>query len=79
MEWYMVLTLILGALFVFLPVAFVWYINAGGFYATVREAREGKKAKVGSKDTTCHSCNVNADCPLGFVCVNGCCVPEGSI
>ena len=79
MEWHTVLTLIVGAPFVFLPVAFVWYINAGGLYATIKETRERKKAKVDSKGAVDQSCAVDADCPSGFICINGCCMPEGYI
>lgn len=40
-----ILALVLAIPVLLIPVAFVWYINAGGIAAAVRQAREKKAAK----------------------------------
>lgn len=64
MEWTAILALALAAPFVLIPVGFIWYMNAGGLYQAIRQARLKKKMV----------CSINADCPPGHVCVNGKCV-----
>ena len=49
MEWQIILALVLAAPIILLPVAFVWYLNIGGMYAAVKEARERKVAVAGGK------------------------------
>ena len=44
MEWYVILILVLAAPFLLLPVAFIWYLNAGGMAAVTKESREKKAA-----------------------------------
>lgn len=39
MEWQIIVALIFIIPIVLLPVAFVWYLNAGGIYAAIKEAR----------------------------------------
>ena len=40
MEWQVILALVLAIPIVLVPVAFVWYLNIGGVYAAIKEARE---------------------------------------
>ena len=40
MEWQIILALVLAIPIVFIPVAFVWYLNIGGVYAAIKEGRE---------------------------------------
>lgn len=49
MEWQIILALVVAAPIILIPVAFVWYLNIGGFYAAVREAR---KRRVAGKEVT---------------------------
>ena len=44
MEWQLILALVVGAPFILLPVAFVWYLNVGGLYKVASEARKRKVA-----------------------------------
>ena len=37
-----------------------------------------KRAKLLEKALPAPTCAIDADCPLGYVCVNGRCVPEGA-
>jgi hypothetical protein len=39
MEWQIVVALIVAIPIILLPVAFVWYLNMGGIYAAIKEAR----------------------------------------
>jgi hypothetical protein len=39
MEWQFVVALVVAIPIILLPVALVWYLNIGGIYAAVREAR----------------------------------------
>ena len=40
-----ILALVLAIPVILIPIAFVWYINAGGIALAVRQAREKKVAK----------------------------------
>jgi hypothetical protein len=44
MEWQFIVALVVMIPIVLLPVAFVWYLNLGGIYAAVREARRKRAA-----------------------------------
>ncbi|MFC2058931.1 hypothetical protein ACFLTS_04730 [Chloroflexota bacterium] len=44
MEWQVILALVLAIPVVLFPVAFVWYLNIGGLYGAIKEAREKKAA-----------------------------------
>ena len=45
MEWYVILILVLGIPVILFPAAYVWYLNVGGIYAAIKEAREKKAAR----------------------------------
>jgi len=44
MEWQFIVALVVMIPIILLPVAFVWYLNLGGLYAAVREARRKRAA-----------------------------------
>ena len=46
MELQLVVALVVGAPFILLPVAFIWYLNVGGLYKVMREARAKRIARV---------------------------------
>jgi len=39
MQWEFVVALVIAIPIVLFPVAFVWYLNIGGIYAAIKEAR----------------------------------------
>ena len=45
MQWEFIVALVLAVPIILFPVAFVWYMNIGGIYAAVREARRKKAAR----------------------------------
>ena len=45
MEWYVILVLVLGIPVILFPAAYVWYLNVGGIYSLIKEAREKKAAR----------------------------------
>ncbi len=45
MEWAFIVALVLAIPIILFPVAFVWYLNIGGIYAAVKEARKRKAAR----------------------------------
>ena len=45
MEWPIILALVLAIPIILFPAAFVWYLNIGGIYAAVREARKKRAAR----------------------------------
>jgi len=54
MEWQIVVALVIAIPVILFPVAFVWFLNIGGIYASVKEARarrvaHGKRAEVVSE------------------------------
>jgi len=44
MEWQIIIALIVAIPLVLIPVAFIWYMNIGGIYAVIKEAREKRIA-----------------------------------
>ena len=40
MEWQVILALVLVILVLLIPVALIWYINIGGIYLAIKDARE---------------------------------------
>ena len=42
MDWQIVVAMIVAVPVVLFPAAFVWYLNLGGIYTAVKEARAGK-------------------------------------
>jgi hypothetical protein len=57
----------LGALVALFPLAFVTYINTGSLY---------KSWKRSAARYTDLACSLDSDCPGGYVCVNGKCLPQ---
>ena len=56
MEWQLAVALIIAVPVILFPAAFVWYLNLGGLYAAVKEAKakkvaqeKGTKVKVEAK------------------------------
>jgi hypothetical protein len=45
MQWEFVVVLVIAIPIVLFPAAFVWYLNAGGIYAAIKEAREKRAAR----------------------------------
>ena len=51
MEWQIIVALILAIPIILFPVAFIWYLNIGGIYAAVKEARVRRAAqKKGTRE-----------------------------
>ncbi len=46
MEWQVILMLVLAIPVLLIPVALIWYINIGGIYLAIREAREKRAARM---------------------------------
>ena len=45
MQWELVVALAVVIPIILFPAAFVWYLNIGGIYATIKEAREKRAAR----------------------------------
>ncbi len=45
MEWEFIVALVLAIPLILFPAAFIWYLNAGGIYAAIKQARERKVAR----------------------------------
>ena len=67
MEWSTVLVMAVAILIVLFPLAFVWYICIGGICAAIKRSRVANFNLM---------CSIDADCPPGYICVNGHCVPQ---
>jgi len=44
MEWQIVVALVVAIPIILFPAAFVWYLNIGGIYAAIKEARAKRVA-----------------------------------
>jgi hypothetical protein len=45
MEWQIVVALVVAIPIILFPAAFVWYLNIGGIYAAIKEARARRVAQ----------------------------------
>ena len=45
MEWQIMVALVLAIPIILFPVAFVWYLDIGGIYTAVKEARGARVAR----------------------------------
>jgi hypothetical protein len=45
MEWQFIVALVIAIPIILFPAAFVWYLNVGGIYSAIKEARERKAAR----------------------------------
>ena len=52
MQWEFVVALLIAIPVVLFPAAFVWYVNTGGLYARIREARLRRAAREATKKIT---------------------------
>ena len=45
MQWGFILALVIAIPIILFPAAYVWYLNAGGIYAAIKEARARRAAR----------------------------------
>ena len=45
MDWQIVVALVIAIPVILFPAAFVWYLNIGGIYAAIKEARARRAAQ----------------------------------
>ena len=45
MQWEFIVALVIAIPIILFPAAFVWYLNIGGIYALIKEARAKKAAR----------------------------------
>ena len=45
MEWQIIVALVLAIPIILFPAAFVWYLNAGGLFTAIKEARARRVAQ----------------------------------
>ena len=45
MQWEFIVALIIAIPIILFPAAFVWYLNLGGIYKAIQEARERRMAR----------------------------------
>ena len=50
MEWEIIVALVIAIPVILLPVAFVWFLNIGGIYASAKEARARRVAREKGTD-----------------------------
>jgi len=52
MEWQVIVALVVAIPIILLPVAFIWYLNLGGIYTAIKEARARRTARAREKGVT---------------------------
>jgi hypothetical protein len=67
MEWQNIVALVISLPFILLPIGFVWYLTVGGPYQSIL----GRRARQ-------LSCSADTDCPPGYICAGGVCVPASA-
>ena len=71
MEWTTITVSAIIVLIVLFPVAFIWYINVGSMFKAIKSWGKEKQFEK----TPNLTCSIDADCPPGYVCFNGRCIP----
>ena len=52
MQWQVIVALVIAIPIILFPVALVWYLNIGGIYAAIKDARERRAVhKEGIRET----------------------------
>jgi hypothetical protein len=46
MQWEFIVALVIAIPIILFPVAFVWYLNAGGIYTAIKEARARRASRA---------------------------------
>lgn len=67
MEGILIGIISLLVLAVLVPVAYVWYMTGGGIYLTIKRYLQKSKRMI--------MCSIDSDCPEGYTCFNGKCIP----
>lgn len=49
MEWQIIVALVVAIPIILFPVAFIWYLNIGGIYAAIKDARARRVARKKAK------------------------------
>ncbi len=52
MEWQIIVAIVLAIPIILLPVVFIWYLNVGGMFTAIKEARARRaaiKKDIGAK------------------------------
>jgi len=52
MQWEFIVALIIAIPIILFPVAFIWYLNIGGIYRAIQEARKRRAAHEGKDRIT---------------------------
>jgi hypothetical protein len=53
MQWELIVALVIAIPIILFPAAYVWYLNVGGIYAAIKEARARRVARAkGAKAVT---------------------------
>ena len=73
MEWATILALAIGILVVLFPLAYIWYINVGGILIAINSWKAVKQTEKAPSNLMC---SIDSDCPPGYVCLNGRCMPQ---
>jgi len=50
MQWEFIVALVIAIPIILFPMAFVWYLNVGGIYAAIKEARERRAKRAAEKE-----------------------------
>jgi hypothetical protein len=51
MEWQFIVALAIAIPIILFPAAFVWYLNIGGIYTAIKEARARRVARKNAEET----------------------------
>ena len=62
----------IAAVLLVIPIVFVWYLCFCGIYVALRD---WKVARAVKRRIATLTCSIDTDCPEGYICVNGHCIP----
>ncbi len=50
MQWELIVALVIAIPVILFPAAYVWYLNVGGIYSAIKEARQKRAVQKGVKE-----------------------------
>lgn len=72
MEIFTYVLVAIGVIAFLIPLVFVWSIAICGVYICFKDKRV---LNTGAQEVESLACSMDTDCPEGYVCINGHCIP----
>jgi hypothetical protein len=73
MQFQGIIVIVVATLVALFPVFLISYLTCGGLYVVIKRRRKERLLEKAIPDVTCA---LDIDCPPGFICLEGRCIPQ---